>query len=116
MYRLIAISIVATFSAQPLFAQTIQEFSAYWTDTISKECQPTQRAAPENSKLTDAQLAQYCGCIGRHSAEVVTMNEVFELSKTGQRPKSMQQKLNALGATCTEVVMGKTKDEPIKPR
>lgn len=116
MQKIIGATAIIVFLSSPVSAQTIQEFSSYWSDTIDRECQPTQRSAPENARLTDAQLTQYCGCVGRHSVEVITMKEVFELSKTGQRPRSMQQKLNALGATCAEVVMGKTKDEPINPR
>jgi len=95
-------------------AQTVDQFSGSFVESLTRECRQIQRASPQNAHLTDFQIDQYCSCVSRHAAEVVTMPEIFELARTGVRPVTMQQKLNALGATCVEVLLGKTKDGPIK--
>jgi hypothetical protein len=108
----IGISVVALYATNAS-AQTLDSFSSKFAIAVERECIPYQRAAPLNAKMSDAQIAQYCSCVARHSIEVVTLEEIIELQKTGQRPRSMQIKLNALGTTCVEVLMGKTKDGPI---
>jgi hypothetical protein len=70
MYRITALfapTILAAFAAHPVHAQTIEGFSAFFAETMAKECKPIQRAASLNDKVTDAQIDQYCSCVGRHS-------------------------------------------------
>jgi hypothetical protein len=97
-------------------AQTIENFSTFFVERMDKECRVAQRAAPQNQKVTDSQIAQYCNCVARHAIETITMDEVFDLQRTAQRPRSMQNKLNALGETCAEVLSGKVRDEPTRRR
>jgi hypothetical protein len=105
-----------SFAAAVATAQTIDQFRNVWIDGVRTNCVTTQRASSENQRVTDGQIAQYCDCVARHSAEVITIDEVFELHRTGQRPPDMQKKLNAMGETCVEVILGRVKDGPIKPQ
>lgn len=114
MHKLATVGGLLVFATNFSVAQTIDQFSSSFVESMTKECKQTQRADAQNAKMTDSQIAQYCSCVSRHSVEVVTMPEVFELARTGERPKTMQQKLNALGTTCVEVLLGKTRDGPIK--
>jgi hypothetical protein len=92
-------------------AQSIDELSAAFLVGMEKECNSIQRADPQNRNLSDRQIAQYCNCIATHSLQVITIDEMVALERTGQHPTSMQNKLNALGKTCGEVYLGRTKDD-----
>jgi len=95
-------------------AQSIDEFSAAFLVGMEKECSSTQRADPKNRNISGRQIAQYCNCVATHSLEVITIDEMLTLERTGQRPTSMQNKLNALGQTCGEVFLGSSKDGPMR--
>jgi hypothetical protein len=101
-------------SSAGAFAQTLEKFGASFADQMDKECRAIQFAAPQNQRMSVGQIAQYCSCIARHSVEVITMDEIFSLQRSGQRPDSMQKKLNAMGQACADVVSGKAIDQPLR--
>jgi hypothetical protein len=106
---------ILSLTASQAAPQTIEQFTTSWARGMDRECRVIQRAAAENQNLSDNQIAQYCNCVARHSVEVITMDELLALQQTGQRPQSMQHKLNALGQTCAEVLSGRTRDDgPIR--
>jgi len=107
------VSLTTLLMAGSASAQTLDNFSKSFAAGLEKECNSIQRANPQNQNLTDGQIGQYCNCVARHSLEVITMDEIFSLQKTGERPPSMQRKLNALGETCVDVLLGKVRDTPI---
>ena len=100
----------------PACAQTINEFRDKFMRTFGDECLRTQRAAPGNAGVSDDIIVKYCGCMSRHAPEFVTMDDILELARTGQRGRDLQKKLNAAGDACAAWIRGEVVDGPIEPK
>lgn len=112
-YTFFFVILVATGSA---FAQTVNDFRDNFIRTFGDQCLRTQRAAPGNSGVSDEIIVKYCDCMARHAPEFVTMDDLTELARTGQRGRELQNKLNAAGDACAAWIRGEVVDGPIKPK
>lgn len=112
-FVLLCATIVA---AVPACAQTINEFRENFMSTFGDECLRTQRAAPGNSGVSDDIIVKYCGCMSRHAPEFVTMDDIMEIARTGQRGRELQKRLNAAGEACAAWIRGEVVDGPIGPK
>jgi hypothetical protein len=93
-------------------SQTIDKFITAFLVGLEKECNSIQRTNPQNRNLSNRQIAQYCTCVATHSVNQITIDEMVALERTGLRPMSMQNKLDALGQTCAEVYLRRPQDGP----
>ena len=91
--------VLTTAIAVPAVAQTIDQFRGEFVKSFGDECLKIQRSAPANANVADVLVVKYCGCVTKHAPEVVTVDDLMDINKTGQRSRNLQNKLNALGKT-----------------
>jgi len=92
-------------------AQSIDKFREDFVRNFGESCLKTQRAAPENASQPDAVIVKYCGCVTRHAPEIITVDDLMEISRTGKRSREMQMKLNSMGEACLAWMNGEVTDE-----
>lgn len=85
----------------PLYETDRSEFMV----GVEKTCFPTQRAASENSALTDDRLRQYCSCVGSRLSTEVTEEEIKWAAANGSFPGSLQEKAQRVAQYCGEQLM-----------
>src|SRR4051812_15620908 len=95
---LIAILFIANISASS--AQTFSDYSGRFVKSSKEECLKDQRMAEENKGVPNSQIEQYCSCVMKRMVDVLTMNELQVIEKTGVNPQSVRTKLNVAGASC----------------